>query len=69
MKYYTLQIKLNSGETHEFKDIDEVGFQFIKSTIWVRGVKIQTAPMTWELICPLRINEAIIIEQDKKFAP
>lgn len=44
------------------KDIEEQNLNGRWQNIFQAGVKIQTAPYTWEVISPFRINEVLIHE-------
>jgi hypothetical protein len=73
--YYTMQVKLSEGytvagnNTIEFKDIEgtEMNIRACQDA-WTRGVKLQTAPGTYQLVSPFLISEIFLIKQDKKYS-
>jgi hypothetical protein len=73
MKYYTFQVHITSGglkqadQVLEFKDIEESMMHARWKEIFKSGVKVQSAPLTWEIISPFRIRTVFIVEQPFKY--
>lgn len=81
MDYYTLQIEYipntkgiaTGAITVEFKDLERppalavnTWYKSQISDLYIKGIALQTAPGTYELISPLRIRTAYLIKQPGK---
>ena len=68
MTYYTVQIHLCNGEKIELKDFTAEQTAKLRDEVWIKGIKRESAPKTWELISPLLIKNIYLILQDQKYS-
>lgn len=65
-KFFTLKIELCNGEKIIFNNLTEEQIKEVKEKIWVQGI-VRAVPndrFAKELVNPLIIKSAIIIEQE-----
>ena len=67
MNYYTLLVTLCNDEKLVYRNLRDEDVIEIRKTIWTQGVKKKIDHTKTELISPLIITKALIIEQDEFF--
>lgn len=63
MAYFRLIVTLCNGEVLQYKNLTPEQIGEVKKTIWQQGVKKNVNHCTVELISPLIISKAVIVEQ------
>ena len=64
MTYFKLVATLINEEILQYKNLTEEQVKELLKIIWVQGLKRKTNHTTTELICPLTIIKAVIVEQE-----
>ena len=64
MKYFKLVATLIDESVLQYKNLTEEQVKELQKIIWVQGLKRKINHTTTELVCPLTIIKAVIMEQE-----